>query len=208
VTIDESGSNRIVVVPGANLEYGVEDVKQIHHIIRAADVVLLQLEIPLETVSHAVEMASRYKVPVTLNPAPAQPLSEETLRNVSCLTPNETEAEMLSGVKITDLNTARATVSRLLEMGVTRVVITLGEDGALYVDQSGTGHVPAFAVDVVDTVAAGDAFNAGLVVALTLHKPLRETVQFANTVGALTVTRHGAIPSLPSLNEVTDLLGT
>lgn len=207
VTIDRAGNNRIVVVPGANMEYGIKDLRQIEHLILDADVILLQLEIPLETVACAVEIASQHQVPVILNPAPARELDERILQGVSYLTPNETEAAILSGVKITDLVSAKSAALKLVDMGVANVVITLGAHGAVYTDGVVTGHVPAFNVDVVDTVAAGDAFNAGLAVALTQGKSLAEAVRFANAVGALAVTRHGAIPSLPSLIEVTDLLG-
>ncbi|HHT72236.1 MAG TPA: ribokinase [Firmicutes bacterium] len=207
ITLDAHGYNRIVVVPGANLKYTVDDLKQIEGEIKAADILLLQLEIPLETVAAAVNLAAEHNVPVILNPAPAQPLSPEILRGVSYLTPNEKEAGLLSGVHITGLDTARQAAARLLEMGVGHVVITLGEQGAVYAGQAVMGHVPAFSVEVVDTVAAGDAFNAGLAVALTQGNPLPEAVRFASAVGALAVTKHGAIPSLPTLAEVQELLG-
>ena len=202
VTIDELGNNRIVVVPGANLKYDLDDLKGVESLFGQADIVLLQLEMDIRTIKAAVEIGAMYNVPVILNPAPAQQLDEDLLSKVSYLTPNESEAELLTGVKISDVQSAEAAASKLLAMGVSNVVITLGDKGALYANADGSEYVPGFRTKVIDTVAAGDAFNGGLAVALTQGQSLGDAVKFANAVGALAVTKEGAIPSLPNRGDV------
>lgn len=206
VTLDQSGHNRIVVVPGANMRYTLEELRRIEPVIAQSDMVMLQLEMDLKVIHGAVDMAFEHGVPVLLNPAPAQELPDAMLAKIAYLTPNETEAEILSGVKVVDLRTAERAARILLAKGINNVVITLAEDGALVAGKDGSEHVRGFSVRAVDTVAAGDAFNGALVLALTRGKSLPEAARFANAVGALTVTRPGAIPSLPSSSEVEDFL--
>ena len=207
ITLDEkTGNNRIIVVPGANLRYSQVDLQSIQDVVQSSDVLMLQLEMDLHLVDAAVTMATKHQIPVILNPAPAQELDDQLLRQVTYLTPNETEAQMLSGVEVTDVHTAEEAAKILLEKGVKNVVITLGENGALLADETGTEHIPAFPTTVVDTVAAGDAFNGALAVAIAQGTPLRQAVRFANAVGALAVTKEGAIPSLPYLGDVKDFL--
>jgi ribokinase len=206
VTLDQLGHNRIVVVPGANMRYTLEELRKIEPIMAQSDMVMLQLEMDLEVIRGAVDMAFQRGVPVLLNPAPAQELPDAVLAKISYLTPNETEAEILSGVKVVDLQTAKQAAKILLAKGTNNVVITLAEDGALVAGEDGIEHVQGFAVQAVDTVAAGDAFNGALVLALARGKLLPEAARFANAVGALTVTRPGAIPSLPASSEVEEFL--
>lgn len=206
VTIDDSGSNRIIVVPGANMCYDLEDLSQVERAIGASDILILQLEIDLEVVKQALIIASRAGVPVLLNPAPARTLSENILRGVTYLTPNETEAELLIGIKILDVETATMAAELLVAKGVKNVIITLGESGALVAGQWGTKHVVGHKVKSIDTVAAGDAFNGALAVAVVEGKSLIEATEFANAAGALAVQKHGAIPSLPSRFDVMNLL--
>src|SRR5690606_7339907 len=142
------------------------------------------------------------EVPIIFNPAPAQKLSDEVLSKISYLTPNETEAEILTGVTINSIEDAKTAGKILIEKGVKNVIMTLAEKGALVVNQSRAYHVPGFPVLPVDSVAAGDSFNGALAVGIVSGKTLEEAVKFANAVGALTVTKEGAIPSLPSLEEV------
>ncbi|NMB00671.1 MAG: ribokinase [Firmicutes bacterium] len=203
VTLDETtGNNRIVVVPGANLRYSPEDLACIEDVVRNSDLLMLQLEMDMRLIEAAVMMAEKHDVPVILNPAPAQSLADELLEKVTYLTPNETEAQILTGVQVVDRQSAERAAQALLEKGIRKVVITLGHHGAMIADQSATELVPAFSTSVVDTVAAGDGFNGALAVAVAQGTPLPEAVRFANAVGALVVTREGAIPSLPSAQEV------
>lgn len=202
ITLDHAGNNRIVVVPGANLRYSVQDLAQIESLIKDSDILIMQLEMDMSVIEHAVELAGRYQVPVILNPAPARALNDELLRGVTYLTPNETEAEILTGVKVTSIDRAKEAAEALLEKGVKTVVLTLAEKGALVASNAGATYVSGFSVQPVDTVAAGDAFNGAFAVAISKGKSLVEACRFANAVGAIAVTRPGAIPSLPSAAEV------
>jgi ribokinase len=206
VTIDDSGTNRIIVIPGANMCYRPEDLLRVETIICESDILVMQMEIDMEVIQKALTIATNAGVPVLLNPAPARPLSEEILQNITYLTPNETEAEFLSGIEIVDAETASKAAQLLLAKGVKNVIITLGEHGALVANDSGIEHVPGFSANSVDTVAAGDAFNGALAVAIVEGRTLLDGALFANAAGALTVQKHGAIPSLPSRSEVESLL--
>jgi len=202
VTLEENGDNRIIVVPGANLNFTIDELENIKHLIMNAKVIVLQLEMDLKMVEQAIAYAADYEVPIIFNPAPAQKLSDEVLSKISYLTPNETEAEILTGVTINSIEDAKTAGKILIEKGVKNVIMTLAEKGALVVNQSRAYHVPGFPVHPVDSVAAGDSFNGALAVGIVSGKTLEEAVKFANAVGALTVTKEGAIPSLPSLEEV------
>lgn len=206
VTLDESGNNRIVVVPGANMRYTLDDLQEIEEVIAQSGILMLQLEMDLDVMREAVNLGFKHSVPVLLNPAPAQKLPDEMLAKVSYLTPNETEAKILSGIDVVDVDTAKQAANLLLAKGVQNVVLTLGERGALVASEGGTEYVPGFSVQAVDTVAAGDAFNGALALAILRGKLLPEAARFANAVGALAVTKPGAIPSLPSRGEVDDFL--
>lgn len=209
IFVDASGENSIAVAPGANERLTPQDVQQAKEVIEAADVLLLQLETPLETVRQAAEIAQRAGVRVVLNPAPARPLPADVLALVDVLTPNEGEVSLLARRQIaqtTTLADAEASARCLIEQGVKVVIVTLGARGALIVTPGFQQLVPGFAVDVVDTTAAGDAFNGGLAVALADGKSLAEAVRFANACGALAATKMGAQPSLPTANEVARFL--
>jgi len=160
------------------------------------------VEVPLTTVSSAISMAHQAGVRVILNPAPAQPLSDGLLAQVDIITPNESEASLLTGVEVTDLSSAKDAARVLLRAGVGMVVITMGQRGALLTRENDMVLVPGFAIEAVDTTAAGDAFNGGLAWAWGRGMELDTAVRLANAVGALAVTKMGAQPSLPTLEEV------
>ncbi|PZM66284.1 ribokinase [Paenibacillus dendritiformis] len=202
IVLEANGENRIVVVPGANLRYSGQELHGIEDLIRSASILVMQLEMDPGMTEEAVALASRYRVPVLLNPAPARPLSGSLLRQVTYLTPNEAEAELLSGIPATSIDGAQAAGRALLHAGVRHVIITMADKGALIVDDGGIAVIEGYPVTPVDSVAAGDSFNGALAVRLARGDSLREAVRFANAVGALTVTRPGAIPSLPTLNDV------
>jgi len=178
------------------------DVLQANSEFARADAVLVQLEIPLATVKAVVQRANNYRVPVILNPAPATPLPDALLLRISILTPNENEAELLTGVRIKDNETAERAVRRLPARGVRIVIITLGSKGVVVSDDLASWRTPAFAVKAVDTTAAGNAFNGALAVALAGGQPLAEAVRFASGAAALSVTREGAQPSAPRRTEI------
>lgn len=208
IVLDDQGKNRIVVVPGANLKYSLADLAALEPVVAAHDLVMLQLEMDVEVVKAAAQMGRKHGVPVMLNPAPARDLDDAFFAAVDFLTPNETEAQLLTGVTVHDVDSARQAALQLLARGLRHVVITLGDKGALLATGDRTQHVPGFSVHTVDTVAAGDAFNGALATKIAQGFSPEEAVVYANAVGALTVTRPGAIPSLPTAQEVEEFLRT
>lgn len=205
ILVDKHGENVISVAPGANAELSPDDVRKARPAIEQADVVLIQLEVPLETVIEAARIGSESGTAVILNPAPAQPLGDLLLRQVTVLTPNETETELLTGVAVTDPAGQAKAAQDLRRRGIQTVVMTLGGAGS-FLFAADTGEmVPTVKIDPVDTTAAGDAFNGALAVALAEGRELRQAVRFANLAGALAATRLGAQPSLPTRAEVEKL---
>jgi len=198
----ESGQNCIVLDPGANEFLTRADVSAAASALQSAAVVLTQLEIPVEAAEAALSAGRAAGAVTILNPAPVRPLPAALLGLVDVLTPNEKEANLLAG-RSPDSSTEPETIAReLIRRGVKQVVITLGEHGALLVSSSTCARFPAVPVRAVDTTGAGDAFNAGLATALAQHATLAEAVSFAVVTGAMAVTRHGVIPSLPRRAEV------
>ncbi len=208
IFVAADGENSIGVASGANARLSPHDVQQASPLIVEADVLVMQLETPLETVQTAAEIASKNNVTVILNPAPAQPLSDSLLQHVSILTPNESEAELLTGIQVTDEQSAAQAAQSLHGKGVSSVIVTLGARGALVSAASYTGLVPAFPVTPVDTTAAGDVFNGALAVALSQGRTLRDSVRFAAAAAALSVTKLGAQPSAPARCDIESMLAS
>ncbi len=206
IFVARDGENSIAVASGANGNLSPADVRKARRAIVAASVLVMQLETPLPTVQAAAEIAAMADVPVILNPAPACPLSDELLRLVTILTPNETEAELLTGVQVTDDASAERAADCLLARGVGTVIITLGPRGAFVAGEEFRGMLPGFEVNAVDTTAAGDVFNGALAVALAKRQPLVDAVRFANAAAAISVTRLGAQPSAPKRKEIKKLV--
>ena len=202
ILVDEAGENCISVAPGANFAITPADVGAAAEVIRKADVVLLQLEIPMDVVQHTAALAAEAGVPVVLDPAPAAPLPEGLLPNVSVLTPNESEAERLTGIAVSDEASARQAAAALVEAGARQVIITLGTKGALVIGPELDTLVSSYEVQAADSTAAGDAFNGGLAAALGSGDILEDAVRQAAMVGALSVTKMGAQPSLPTAEEL------
>jgi ribokinase len=202
IFVAKDGENSIAVASGANARLVPADVERAAASFTGADVLVMQLETPLATVRKAADIAAASGVRVILNPAPARPLPAALLRRVSILTPNEGEAELLSGVRVRDDASAARSAATLRALGVETVVITLGAGGAFVAGSDGAQRVPGFKVKAVDTTAAGDIFNGALAVALAEGKALREAVRFANAAAALAVTRRGAQPSAPRRRDI------
>jgi ribokinase len=202
ITVDERGENSISVASGANTFLSVSDVGAAGDAFAAADIVLLQLESPLETVEAAIRAAKGRGVPVVLNPAPARPLDDGLLRLAGVLTPNEHEAAMLAGTEVVSEHDLREAAARIRARGPRTVVITLGERGVYVSSEGSEGLVPAFKVEPVDTTAAGDVFNGALAVALAEKRPLGDAIRFAQAAAAISVTRPGAQPSAPTQAEI------
>jgi ribokinase len=202
ITVDKGGENSIVVASGANANLFAKDIEPALNEIAQASILLVQLEIPMETVHYAVGYAAAQGVRVILNPAPANILSGELLRQVDILTPNEMEAGMISGIRVTDIETAKKAAAVIRDKGVKNVVVTMGRQGALLCDQNGFQLLPAPKVKAIDTTAAGDVFNGALAVALSEGKALEAAVAFACDAAAISVTRLGAQSSIPYRNEI------
>ncbi len=206
IVVDAAGQNTIVVASGANARLSPADVEAAEAAIAGADVLLVQLETPLETITRAVQIADAHGVTVILNPSPAQPLPPDLLSRVDVLVLNESEIALLTGLPIDNRVRVEAAAAALRESGVGVVILTLGERGALLAQAGGTQAFPAFPVTVVDTTAAGDAFMGGLAVALAEDQSLSEAVRWGSAAGALAATQLGAQPSLPTRQAVENLL--
>jgi ribokinase len=206
IIVDEQGENSIAVASGANGNLSVADVEAAQGAINSAGIVLMQLEVPIETVEAGARMAQAQGARVILNPAPAQALSDALLQNVTILTPNETEAQMLTGIAVQDEAGAQEAAELLHQKGVDVVIITLGAAGAYVHADDFKGMVSGFEVEPVDTTAAGDTFNGTLAVALAEGMSLEQAVIFAHAAAALSVTKLGAQPSAPDRKAIDQFL--
>ena len=206
ITVDAKGENCIAVAQGANGNLSVDDITTLTHVLKQAHIILVQLEIPVETIEYIAEAAKQFNKQLILNPAPACKLSDELLSKISIITPNEKEAEMLSGVAITGIDTAKLAAKVLHEKGIETVIITRGADGALLYQNQEYNLIASIAANATDTTAAGDVFNGALAVAVSENKPVEEAIKFANCAAAISVTRLGAQASAPYRNEVEFLL--
>lgn len=202
ITVDNKGENSIVVAPGANGTLSPADFDRALSELDATEFVLMQLEIPISTVEYIAGLAMQKKKKVLLNPAPAAKLSNELLKNIYLITPNETEAELLTGIKVTDELSALKAANQLHEKGVEIVIITMGAAGAFLLANGKSRIIKAPEVVAVDTTAAGDTFNGALVVALSEGKTIEEAIVFANKAASISVTRMGAQSSVPFRNEI------
>ena len=205
---EASGDNAIIVCPGAAGDIGVSDIEANSKLIRSASVFVTQLEQPIGAAQRALELAREAGVATILNPAPAAPLEDAVFALCDYVTPNETETEELTGLTVATVDDARRAADALLARGAANAVITLGENGALFHSGDRSEHVAAFnAGPVVETTGAGDAFNGGFAVGLSQGLDPLEAVRLGCATAAISVTRHGTAPSMPSMEEVTRLLG-
>ncbi len=206
IAVDDAGTNTIVVVPGANGQVNSEDVDRLTAQLQFGDMLLLQFEVPLPAVMAAAKAAKARGVTVIVDPAPARSdLPADFFTSVDVLTPNQVESSQLTGMPITDIPTATKAARQLVKQGIGTVIVKLGEQGAVVATADDTFHQPALAVKAVDTVAAGDAFNGGLAVALAEGMALAEAAQFATAVAAASVMVPGAQASLPERSRVAAL---
>jgi ribokinase len=208
ILVDDSAQNRIVIIPGANAMLRPAYIESAAKLITTAALLVVQLEIPIPTVECAIAQAAGAGVPVMLNPAPAQELPADIWPRVDYLIPNAGEATLLTGIDVTDLASATLAARKLLERGVRNVLITLGADGVLVCDDTGTHHHAAIPVQAIDTTAAGDSFVGALAAALVNGFELDSAVKFATAAAALSVTRAGAQTSIPHRKEVLEFVRT
>jgi len=202
IFVAKDGENSIAVASGANARLSPADIRKAARAFQGAGFLLIQLETPLETVRAAADLAARKSVRVLLNPAPARLLPDGLLKKVFILTPNETEAEILTGIRVNGESGAARAAAALRGRGVATVIVTLGARGAYVSGLEFEGIIPGFKVKAVDTTAAGDVFNGALAVALSEGRALAESVRFANAAAAISVTRMGAQPSAPKRKEI------
>ena len=203
ITVDKLGENSIVVAAGANGNlYPTDLTENILSDISNAKILLMQLEIPIKTVNYLAKYAVSQGVKVILNPAPMAEVSEDLLKCLYAITPNSTEAEMLSGIKISDLESAKEAAKKISDKGVDNIILTLGSKGALVYEAGKIELVAAEKVNAIDTTAAGDVFNGAFVVSLAQGKGLLEATKFASKAAAISVTRIGAQSSIPYRNEL------
>ncbi len=202
IAVDDKGENIIIVVPGANGKLMPADVNKAESDIANAALVVCQLEVPIETVEQAAKLANKNNVPFILDPAPARQLSDELLSMVDIIKPNETEAEILTGIKVTDEASASKAADVLLAKGIETVIITLGEKGLLLATKDAKEMIASNKVEAVDSTAAGDAFTGSLAYGLANGQSLKDAAVYANTVAAISVTRLGAQSSMPTKEEV------
>lgn len=202
IVVDKSGENTIVVAGGSNLALNIRQVKKYYSLVQEAEVILLQLEIPMETVLFVAQKATSLGKKVILNPAPASKLSDKLYASIYAITPNETETKFLTGINITGEKSAQHAADFFHDKGVEVVIITLGAAGAFLSTPDYSGTIATSEVEVVDTTAAGDTFNGALATALSHKMDWKEAVTFANKAAAMSVTKHGAQASVPFLQDL------
>lgn len=206
IMVDQKAENMIVIAVGANNSITKEDVYKAEEAIATSQILLTQLEINIDAVIDGVDIAKKNNVKVILNPAPVQSIPDQLLDKIDVITPNETEVASITGIELKSLKDAKRAGEILLSKGVKNVVITLGNNGALIVNHQMVKHIPAVKVDAIDTTGAGDAFNGGLAVALAEGKSLEDSVEFANYLAALSVTKVGTAPAMPYKKEIEEFM--
>lgn len=206
IFVGEDGENSIAVASGANGTLTPSKLKEVKNVIAGGDILLIQLETPLDTVEEAINIANENGVKVIMNPAPAQPLSDDLLKQIDILTPNQSETELLTGIDVHDEETAQQAASHLLIKGVKTVIITLGANGAFVMSDTLCKTISGFNVEATDTTAAGDTFNGALAVGIAQGMSVEESVKMANAAAAISVTRMGAQPSIPRLTEIQEFI--
>jgi ribokinase len=202
ILVDRKGENSISVASGANANLHFSEVEKAIDSVQEGDIVLLQLEIPIDTVNKTIKYCSEKGAKVILNPAPAQKLDESYFKYLSMITPNETEAEILTGIKVTDLETAKQAANFFHSKGILEVIITLGSKGAFYSNKNKQVLIPSPKVVAVDSTAAGDVFNGALCVAISEGQTIENAIVFACKAASISVTRMGAQASAPTRNKL------
>jgi ribokinase len=206
ICVDQNAENSIIIISGVNFALDDSDVARASSVMDDAKVLMLQLEVPLDACLKAAQAAKEKGVQVVWDPAPAVPLPDEAFKLMDFVTPNETETEILVGFKPENAKDASKAAKLFLEKGVGTAVIKMGAKGVYYENKDESGFIPPYKVNPIDTVAAGDAFNAGLAVAISEGKPLAEAVRWGAAAGAIATTRKGALPAMPYREELETLM--
>ena len=207
ITVDKNAENSIVVAPGANFKVDKEYIDKSIEGIKNSDIVVLQLETPIDTIKYALSKSKELGKYTILNPAPAVKLEDDIICNVDLLTPNETELEILSGVEIKNEYDIQKAAQMMIDKGVKELIVTLGSKGSLYINKETSMFKKAYKVEAIDTTAAGDSYTGALAVAFANGKNIEDAMDFASKVGALSVQKEGAQSSLPTLEDVENFRG-
>ncbi len=202
ITVNAEGENEIVVASGANAHLTPKDIDQASSLIASANIILTQLEIPIKTVGYLIQLSKDLDKKLILNPAPAQSLEDESLDGLYCITPNQTEAELITGIKVDSKEQANQAANYLLEKGVKHVVITMGPHGSFYKSKTEQFFIKADTVKAIDTTAAGDVYNGALATGLSVGRSWRDAIILATKAAGISVTRMGAQASAPMLEEI------
>ncbi|MFD3158320.1 ribokinase [Haloimpatiens sp. FM7330] len=206
ITVNDAGNNSIIVVSGANMTINSEEIKSTEKLINNCDIVISQFETPEDMTIQAFKLAKKHNKITILNPAPAKKIKEELLKYTDIIVPNETEACVLTGIEVKDLETAKLAAEKFIEKGVKWTIITLGDKGAAVISKDTADIVPAYKVDAIDTTAAGDSFIGGFSSKIDVGELTKDnvvqSVEFGNKVSSIAVQREGAQPSIPYLKEV------
>ena len=206
ISVDKNAENSIIIISGANFAMDDSDVERASRNMADAKVLMLQLEVPLDACLKAAQAAKEKGVKVVFDPAPAIPLPDEAFKLMDFITPNETETEILTGIRPANQEDASKAAKIFLEKGVGTAIIKLGAKGVYYENKDESGFIPPYKVNPIDTVAAGDAFNGGVAVAISEGKPLAEAVRWGAAAGAIATTRKGALPAMPYREEAEKLM--
>jgi ribokinase len=209
IIVENSGENMIVVAPAACEGLTASEIDRLEENIRTSSLLVLQYEISEDAIEKSLDIAHKFNVPILLNPAPYKDLTKRMLDGITYITPNETEASLLTDIAVTNIETAHEAAEKLYELGVKNVIITLGSNGCyLYNEKVRGKHYPAFHVNAIDTTGAGDAFNGGFAYALANNEQIDAAITLANATAALSVTKEGTSKAMPTKQEVEALLNT
>ncbi|MDA9680677.1 ribokinase, partial [Flavobacteriaceae bacterium] len=202
IMVDKEGENLISVASGANSKLKIKDISFIEKKLKPNDLVLIQLEIPLEVVEFIISLCYRLRIKLILNPAPFQKIDDDYLKCIHTITPNMIEAESLTGIKVFDIDSSRVAALKLIDKGIKNVFITMGNKGVFYITEDREGHILPKKVKAIDSTAAGDTFNGALAAALSFGMKIFDSVEFANSAASISVTKMGAQDSIPCINEL------
>ena len=202
IMVDKEGENLISVASGANSKLKIKDIAFIEKKLKPNDLVLIQLEIPLEVVEFIISLCYRLRIKLILDPAPFQKIDDDYLKCIHTITPNMIEAESLTGIKVFDIDSSRDAAHKLIDKGIKNVFITMGNKGVFYITEDREGHILPKKVKAIDSTAAGDTFNGALAAALSFGMKIYDSVEFANSAASISVTKMGAQDSIPYINEL------
>lgn len=202
IMVDENGENSISVAPGANSKLKIEDVIFLEQKLKPIDVVLIQLEIPLDVVRFIISLCHRKKIKLILNPAPFHEIDDNDLKCIHTITPNMLEAKSLTGINVFDIDSSRLAARKLIDKGIENVFITMGSKGVFFISDQHEVHIHPKKVEVIDSTAAGDTFNGALATALSFGMKIYDSAEFANSAASISVTKMGAQDSIPSISDL------